>query len=62
MPDPSDGRARLVVFAEDGLEALMHGLRVLATVDTELDETLGERRYAALRRALNHVIAALEDE
>lgn len=60
VPDPSDGRAKLVVFAEDGMATLMHGLRVLATVDAELEAALGERRHAALRKALTDVIAALE--
>ncbi|MCA9607725.1 MAG: winged helix-turn-helix transcriptional regulator [Myxococcales bacterium] len=60
-PDPSDGRAKLVVFADEGLAIMMHGLSVLATVDAELEETLGERRYATLRRALGDVVARLEE-
>jgi len=60
LPDPSDGRAKLVVFAEDGPTLLMRGMRVLQGVDAELEESLGERRYSELRRALGRVVAALE--
>ncbi|MEZ4338720.1 MAG: hypothetical protein R3B82_19045 [Sandaracinaceae bacterium] len=50
-----------MVFADEGLAIMMHGLSVLATVDAELEETLGERRYATLRRALGDVVARLEE-
>jgi DNA-binding MarR family transcriptional regulator len=62
VPDPSDGRAKLVVFADDGPTLLMHGMRVLMGVDAELEAALGERRYAALRSALLAVVAELEGE
>jgi len=58
-PDPSDGRAKLVVFAEHGPTLLMRGMRVLMEVDAELEERLGERKSTALRRALEVVIDEL---
>ncbi|MGF1466699.1 MAG: MarR family winged helix-turn-helix transcriptional regulator [Sandaracinaceae bacterium] len=61
IPDPSDGRAKLVVFAEDGPTLLMKGMRYLQTVDAELEELLGPRRLASLRKILIEVIEELEE-
>ncbi|MBX3275971.1 MAG: MarR family transcriptional regulator [Sandaracinaceae bacterium] len=62
VPDPTDGRAKLVVFADDGPTLLMQGMRYLAEIDGELAAALGPRRHAALSSALAAVIAALEGE
>lgn len=51
VPDPADGRARLVRFA-GGEGALLHGLGVLAGVERELAEEIGPERWAALHDAL----------
>lgn len=59
VPDPDDGRAKLVVFAGDGPTILMQGMRFLMEVDTELEENLGERRMKDLRRTLLRVIEQL---
>ena len=62
IPDPTDGRAKLVVFADGGPAVLMHGMRLLAEIDAELAAALGEERCVRLRRSLQRVIDTLEDE
>lgn len=55
VPDPSDGRARLIRFAKgpDGDHVILDGLRVLAGLEGELAERLGSARWAALHAALS---------
>jgi len=62
VPDPTDGRAKLVVFAEEGPAVLLRGMALLAGIDAELTEALGEERMKRLRRSLQRVIEALEAE
>lgn len=54
VPDPTDGRARLVRFATgpDGRSVLFHGLSVLQEVEAELAEELGPERWRQLRALL----------
>lgn len=54
VPDPSDGRARLVRFARgpDGRSVLFHGLSVLRQVEQELAQELGVERWRQLRELL----------
>src|SRR5688572_28733858 len=47
-PDPDDGRAKRVRFTRKGLEAIHHGLGVLAGIERELAAAVGEARMAAL--------------
>ena len=58
--DPSDGRARLVVFAEHGPTLLMRGMKILHSVDAELETGLGARRFEMLRETLRALIEQLE--
>ena len=51
VPDPADGRARLVRFV-GGEGALLHGLGVLAGLERELADEVGAERWAALHDAL----------
>jgi len=51
-PDPSDGRAKLVVWKR---EAMIGGLQTLGTVEDEMEELLGERKMRALHRMLETV-------
>jgi DNA-binding MarR family transcriptional regulator len=52
VPDPADGRARLVQVAERGVRAVRASETVVAQVQREWAEHLGERRIRQLREAL----------
>ncbi len=60
VPDPSDGRARLVRFTAQGRRGLLQGLRLLAQLEAELAEVVGERRLRALRSTLSLLVEHLE--
>ncbi|MFC4782834.1 MarR family winged helix-turn-helix transcriptional regulator [Nocardioides sp. MAHUQ-72] len=51
-PDPSDGRARLVVVAERGARAVEASRRTVAAVEDEWRRHLGERGFERLRTLL----------
>lgn len=55
-PDPTDGRAKLVVFSERGWAAVATALDALDEIEQELSERLGARPIAALRRTLTKVL------
>jgi DNA-binding MarR family transcriptional regulator len=52
VPDPDDARARLVVVAERGMEAIALGTPVLEGVIDSWRAHLGEATFADLRRSL----------
>lgn len=52
VPDPVDGRARLVVVAERGARGVEAAAAVVARVEAEWTAHLGARRMAQLRRIL----------
>jgi DNA-binding MarR family transcriptional regulator len=58
--DPADARARLVRFTARGRRALLHGLSVLAEIETELADELGRATLDRLRADLGKLIQALE--
>jgi DNA-binding MarR family transcriptional regulator len=58
VPDPSDGRAKLVRFTKRGRQGLLDGLRLLQELETELESALGRDRL----RALHATLVALVDE
>lgn len=62
LPDPTDGRARLVRFTRRGIEAMQHGLGVFRELEAELEHKVGTRHFHALRSALPALLAALEEE
>lgn len=64
VPDPRDGRAKLVRFAQtdDGEHGILAGLRVLGQVEAELEAEIGTARWAALREALVHLLPVLEPD
>jgi DNA-binding MarR family transcriptional regulator len=61
VPDPADGRAKLVRFTARGLGAIRHGLGVLRELETELERRIGRAHMSALRRALPELLRALEE-
>ena len=52
VPDPRDGRARLVRITERGARSVEASRSVVAQVESEWEAHLGARRMAELRRIL----------
>ena len=52
VPDPADGRARLVRIAERGTRSVEASRGIVAQVEAEWTTHLGERRMTQLRRIL----------
>lgn len=59
VPDPEDGRARLVRFSRRGRRGLLAGLAVLRGLEAELGATIGEGRMADLHDTLVRLEAVL---
>lgn len=58
--DPADGRARLVQFRTDGPYSIFAGLQALAAYEAELGARMGAADWAALKRGLKALTAALD--
>ena len=56
VPDPDDARARLVVVADKGREAIELGTPVVEAIEASWREHLGETRFAELRRMLGALV------
>ena len=52
VPDPTDGRARLIRFTAEGQAAADRAREVVMSVEQEWNEHLGPRLASALREAL----------
>ena len=52
VPDPEDGRARLVRIAERGARSVEESRAIVAQVEAEWADHLGERRMVQLREIL----------
>ena len=62
VPDPQDGRAKRVVYTPEGREAFAGSRGRIAAIEDRWRAELGERRYAALTRALAELTAAAPDQ
>ncbi|GEL26717.1 hypothetical protein PSU4_56710 [Pseudonocardia sulfidoxydans NBRC 16205] len=60
VPDPSDGRARLVVIAPRGAAAVARSVGVVADVEREWTAHLGAERAESLRELLTDLRAATD--
>lgn len=60
VPDPADGRAKLIRFSRRPGRSLLDGLRHLQTIEAELAEELGAERMRALHEGLTALLAVLE--
>lgn len=56
-PDPTDGRAKLVVFGPRGTEALPVAWQALQATDDRVRDVLGEQGTEVLRDALEQLLA-----
>lgn len=61
VPDPEDGRARLVRVTAAGRDAIRGGLRALGDVERELTARVGEAAIARAGRALGELTRALAE-
>ena len=59
LPDPADGRAKIIKLTELGMDASLKGRRVFAEIEAEWAEQLGSELLAKFREAATR-IAALE--
>jgi DNA-binding MarR family transcriptional regulator len=57
VPDPNDGRAKIIRLTERGREAQAIGRQLIDDVEREWAERYGEERVAALRDALEAITA-----
>ena len=60
IPDPSDGRAKLIRFSEAGKMGLFQGLAVLAELEADLRGKIGNRHMDRLHEALTALLPVLE--
>lgn len=52
VPDPEDGRAKRVVFTENGRESMLRGLKHLIAMEPRIRQVLGPRLLKSFREAL----------
>jgi hypothetical protein len=52
VPDPADGRAKIIRLTEQGAEAKATALEIFAEIEAEWAERIGPERVQALRDAL----------
>ena len=52
LPDPQDGRGKLVGYTRKGLDALRDGDRIKLQIERRYVERIGQQRFAALMDAL----------
>jgi DNA-binding MarR family transcriptional regulator len=57
VPDPSDGRAKIIRLTDRGREAQTVGLELIEEIEQEWVERYGAERVAALRDALELITA-----
>ncbi len=58
VPDPEDGRAKIVRLTARGRRYVAEARRVVAAIELRARRELGERRYEVLRSALDGLIGA----
>jgi DNA-binding MarR family transcriptional regulator len=62
VPDPDDGRAKIVRYTDRGLLAARSGFDYMIELDRRFREELGDRDFDAACRVLARVREMLEDE
>ena len=60
VPDPTDGRAKLIRFSKKGKKALIQGLGVLGELERELAALVGSNDLTAAHETLIELLSALE--
>ena len=57
-PDPTDRRAKLIVLTPRGHRCIEAGIATIQGLERRLDEVLGPRGHASLRRLLSRLLSA----
>lgn len=57
-PDPTDGRAKLIVLTTRGHQCIEAGIATIQGIEGRLDDILGPRGHASLRRLLTRLLSA----
>lgn len=57
MPDPEDGRAKIIKLNARGVEAALTGRRLFKEIEDEWGERYGEERVAILRECAEEIAA-----
>ena len=57
-PDPSDGRAKLIVLTQRGRAAVAAGRQTIEGLEERVTDVLGERGHRELRRLLSRLLDA----
>jgi DNA-binding MarR family transcriptional regulator len=57
VPDPEDGRAKIIKLTPRGVEAALTGRRLFAEIENEWAERYGEERVASLRECVEEIAA-----
>lgn len=55
-PDPSDRRAKLVVYTERGLRSFRDSRRIIDEIESDYERRLGRSRYRELRKGLAELL------
>jgi DNA-binding MarR family transcriptional regulator len=62
VPDPADGRAKLVRFSRRGRQGLLEGLSLLAELEAELSAKIGARKWAAFAAGVQALLRELGEQ
>ena len=57
-PDPTDRRAKLIVLTSRGHECIAAGIATIQGIEEHIDQILGPRGHAQLRRLLSTLLTA----
>ncbi len=60
VPDPVDGRAKLIRYSDEGRKQLVLGVRHLQNLECELGHHIGAHKLRSLHKTLTEVVAFLE--
>jgi DNA-binding MarR family transcriptional regulator len=60
-PDPSDGRAKLIVLTDRGRDCLAAGRETIEGIEERITAILGDRGHRTLRRLLARVLSEIHD-
>jgi DNA-binding MarR family transcriptional regulator len=61
VPDPADGRAKLVRFSRRGREGLLEGLALLRELEAELSAKIGAPKWKAFAAGVRAILDALDE-
>jgi DNA-binding MarR family transcriptional regulator len=61
ISDPADGRAKLVVFTEEGRRGLLDGLALLKELEDEMAQAVGATRMKEFGRTLQKLLAFVDE-